>query len=162
MSHHRTTSVTYKPDLKSAVTCILLYCLNAHCAHAEIYKWVDANGQTHYSERKSANGNKTEAIQVKVTPPSPSSNTPPAPTPGARAHAEQFERQKRENLQQASSHQAAPSPRSLSGGISDETDASRCNLARDILSGAVRHTNGKPTDQYDRDTAQSDIKAFCH
>jgi hypothetical protein len=55
----------------------------------------------------------------------------------------------------------ATSPKSLSGGKSDETDASRCNLARDVISGAVRHRNGAPTDKNDREVAENDIRAFC-
>jgi hypothetical protein len=53
-------------------------------------------------------------------------------------------------------------PKSLSGGRSDDSDGSRCNLARDVLSGAVRHTNGAPTDKYDREIAENDVRAYCH
>ena len=42
-----------------------------------------------------------------------------------------------------------------------DTDANRCRLARDVLSGAARHSNGKPTDQNDREIAQRDIGSFC-
>ena len=52
-------------------------------------------------------------------------------------------------------------PESLSDGRDHGTDTSRCALARDVLSGAVVHGNGKPTDKYDRDVAQNDVKAFC-
>lgn len=56
----------------------------------------------------------------------------------------------------------AAMPRPLSGGKENGTDASRCALARDVLSGAVRHRNGTPTDANDREVAQNDIRAFCH
>ena len=44
---------------------------------AEIYKWVDANGQTHYSERKDEAG-KARAVEMKIAP-------DPASTPATAA-----------------------------------------------------------------------------
>jgi len=43
-----------------------------------------------------------------------------------------------------------------------ETDASRCTLAQDIMSGQAVHRGGRPTDGYDRNVAGGDIKRFCH
>lgn len=123
------------------------------CAQAEIYKWIDANGQTHYGERKSdAGAARTSELKVPKTPELPRTSTPSTDYLRAKSQfAEPFEppRFKRE-----------PAP--LSDGRDHGTNDSRCALARDVLSGAVRHTNGKPTDQYDRDVAKSDVKAFCN
>ena len=43
-----------------------------------------------------------------------------------------------------------------------ETNASRCLLARNVISGAVRHSNNAPTDSYDREVANRDIRNNCH
>ena len=133
--------------------------LLATASHAEVYKWVDAAGQTHYSERKAdANGAKAVEVKIPKAPePSPTSNpsadylraqskfAPPLPTSA--------------DMPNRSAH--GGSSESLSDGRDHGTDGSRCALARDVLSGAVRHSNGKPTDKYDREVAQNDIKAFC-
>ncbi len=133
-----------------------LLCLSV--SHAQVYKWVDAKGQTHYSTRKDdAGGAKTN--EVKLPP-------QPAPSPIAKPSAEYSREQNKITPPlvpeiEADSPPRPKPPRSLSGGREDGTDASRCALARDILSGAVRHGNGKPTDKYDIEVAQNDIRAFC-
>jgi hypothetical protein len=133
---------------------LLVHMVLACGAHAEVYKWVDAQGQTHYSERKAASGGaKTESIKIASAPEVPTTGTPGAdylraPSKFAQPPQPPVERPR------------GPPP-SLSNGRENGTDASRCALARDIMSGAVRHTNGKETDQNDRDVAQSDIKMFC-
>ncbi|WP_431096737.1 DUF4124 domain-containing protein [Polaromonas aquatica] len=135
----------------------LLSLLLLPASHAQVYKWVDAKGQTHYSTRKEdAGGARTN--EVKLPP-------QPAQPPAAKNPAEYSRGQN--NIppplaeKEAESPPKPKPPRSLSGGREDGTDASRCALARDVLSGAVRHSNGKPTDKYDIDVAQSDIRAFC-
>ena len=136
----------------------LLPLLILPAGHAQVYKWTDAKGQTHYSTRKEdAGGVKTN--EVKLPP-------QPAQPPAAKASAE-YSRGQNNILpppmpdKEAESPPKPKPPRSLSGGREDGTDASRCALARDVLSGAVRHSNGKPTDKYDIDVAQNDIRAFC-
>lgn len=131
-------------------------------SHAEIYKWVDASGRTHYSERKQDSGG-AKAVELKVEP-------RPISTPAANSSAQDWQEQgKKFNQLPAQKPTEKPhptsvntSPKSLSGGRADGTDASRCNLARDVISGAVRHPNGAPTDEYDREVAENDIRAFCH
>lgn len=125
-------------------------------SHGQVYKWVDAKGQTHYSTRKDdAGGAKTNEVKLPPQPAQPATKPPaeysrgenniPPPMPD----------------KEVESPPKPKPPKSLSGGREDGTDASRCALARDVLSGAVRHGNGKPTDKYDIDVAQSDIRAFC-
>ena len=41
--------------------CLLWFCLSAS-AHAEVYKWVDANGKVHYGDRPSS----TNARQMEI------------------------------------------------------------------------------------------------
>lgn len=63
--------------------------------------------------------------------------------------------------QRAAMPEASGRPTSVSKGREHGTDASRCNLAQDVLKGALVHRNGKPIDQYDLDTARSDVRLFC-
>lgn len=129
--------------------------------HAGIYKWVDANGQTHYSERKEDAGKaKTMDVKVMSQPASPPA-TKPSPQNGPDGERQLYLRQAQKQNVKPYEPPVAATPKSLSGGRSDETDASRCNLARDVISGAVRHFNGAPTDDYDRQIAENDIRAYC-
>jgi hypothetical protein len=130
-------------------------------AHAQIYKWVDENGRTHYSEKKEDAG-KSSPEAVKV-------NAQPTSTQSSKAYTDYWKEQGRLNRQRQIEEQnkktygspTAQRPRSLSGGKSDNTDQSKCNLARDVINGAVRHTNGAPIDKHDRDVAQRDIEKYC-
>jgi hypothetical protein len=140
------------------VPCALLAALLLPSAgHAEIYKWVDVQGQTHYSERKADAGN-ARTVEVKPAP---------APPPQASAPQEDWRAWSRAAPPSQTATGGPPygppaaRPRSVSGGRENGTDASRCTLARDVLGGTLRHSNGKPIDQYDRDVAQNDIKSFC-
>lgn len=141
--------------IKKLGACLALLLL-ASGTQAEVYKWVDAAGQTHYSERKaSAQGAKTAEVKITAAP-------EPSKTPAADYS----------DYLRASSKYAPPGagvprpstknpPEMLSDGMDHGTDGSRCALARDILNGAVRHGNGKAIDQYDRDVAKNDVKSFC-
>jgi hypothetical protein len=131
-------------------------------SYAEIYKWVDANGQTHFSERKDDAG-KAKAVELKVVPQTVSTQATNSPTEYWQDQERQFkQRQIQKQNEKPHGLPVNTTPKSLSGGRENETDASRCNLARDVISGAVKHTNGKPTDKYDREVAENDIRAFCH
>ncbi len=140
--------------------CLPLWLAAASC-HAEIYKWVDANGRTHFSERKDDTG-KAQALDLKATPPTASNPTNVSPSEYWQDKERQFRQRQIENQKAKPQEEAANKPpKSLSGGREDGTDASRCNLAKDILSGAVKHGNGKPIDQYDREVAENDIRRYC-
>lgn len=148
---------------KYVLSAFLLPVLFASSSHAQVYRWVDANGQTHYSERKADVGS-AKAEEVKIPPPperpqtstpstdyteylrAPGTSAPPRQTSTGKTYKPPLDR----------------TTQSLSDGKDHGTDESRCALARDILSGAVRHGKGKPTDKYDREVAQNDVKAFCH
>lgn len=125
---------------------------------AQVYKWVDAQGRTHYSSNKDdARGASTNELKLPAQP---------APAPSTKTSAEHTQNKStypRQTYDRTPiTPPAAKPPRSLSGGREDGSDASRCALARDVLSGAVQHRNGKPTDKYDREVAQSDVQLFCH
>ena len=120
----------------------------------QVYKWTDANGKVHYGDKKDAEGAKQQQeLKIKLPPVAP----PPPPAaelpPEFRASAPRWPGPPRPAPPQP--------PRSVSGGRENGTDASRCALARDVLNGTLRHTNGAPIDQHDRDVAEGDIKRFC-
>ncbi|OOG42866.1 DUF4124 domain-containing protein [Polaromonas sp. A23] len=128
--------------------------------HAEIFKWVDAKGQTHYSERKEDAG-KVKPEEVKVRPLPTSARAPNSSTPDWKEQEHRLKERQAQRLRESTADVPVARVKSLSGGRSDDTASSKCNLARDVLSGAVRHTNGAPTDKYDLEVAKNDVSAFC-
>jgi Domain of unknown function (DUF4124) len=134
------------------------------CA-AQIYKWIDANGVTHYAASKEEAG-RAQAAEVSVKAQGPSEEESKA----ARQYWEDKDkgfnqRQAQKKLTEkpvAPAPAVAKAPKSLSGGIDDGTDASKCNFARDVLSGALKHRSGAPTTDKDRKVAENDIRFFCH
>jgi hypothetical protein len=137
--------------------------LASSVSHAQIYKWVDANGQTHYSERKE-DADKAKAAELKIRSQQPSKEQSNASLRYWQEQDRQFkQRQAQKQLaQQPGIPAVAAQSKSLSGGRADGTDASRCNLARDVLSGAVRLRNGLPTGAVERQTAEDDVRLACH
>jgi hypothetical protein len=130
--------------------------------HAEIYKWVDADGRTHYSENK-ADADKMKALDLKVKAPPASAKPANSLMQNLR---EQSSHNKQAEVQKSNQNQFAPPvstrPKALSNGRADDSDESRCNLARDVISGAVSHRNGMPTDSNDREIAENEIRSYCH
>jgi hypothetical protein len=140
---------------------LLAFCL-VQSAHAQqIYKWVDAQGRTHYSENKddAAGAKKVDEVTVKLPPQDPRA---------ARAAATPTARPDSKPESQAAKKTAAPVPPTTDpkpgweySDKNPETNESRCALARAILDGSAKRTSGRPTDQNDRNIAQNDVKAFC-
>ncbi len=52
--------------MKNLYTIVLLLIVST-CVSAKVYKWVDANGQTHYSDKKPEDTRTTE-VSIKKTP----------------------------------------------------------------------------------------------
>lgn len=126
---------------------------------AEVYKWVDKDGKVHYSERKPPQAvEKVVDIRISSSPPSTVRPAATAASSSQEASGPAEPVKRKEDSGQGSSRSR---PRSLSGGKIDETKESKCNLARDVLSGAVKHGNGAPTDAHDRQVAENDIRLFC-
>lgn len=148
------------PRCSSVLSLFLLFI--ASTGHAEIYKWVDANGRTNFSERAAvAGGAKTSVVNLQ-----PLSESTPSSIPSAQSWQEQEqqfrERQsKMRSAEQARKTASSVAPVSLSRGKGEGSDDARCRLAKDVLSGAVKHTNGTPTDAYDRNTAENDVRVAC-
>ena len=128
--------------------------------HADIYKWVDANGVTNYTDNPDLAGG--ARVQMLKTSAAPAAN--PAGTWQQREA--EFQRRQRHKLMapgyRARDDAAARSAVSVvHRGGQPETDATRCALARAVIDGTVRHVNGLPIDQHDRDVANNDIRAYC-
>jgi hypothetical protein len=144
---------------KFAALLLLLSITSA--AHAEIYKWVDAKGKVHYSDKRQDAGQaKVDELQAPAKP----AAAPAKLTPGWQLQeAEYKKRQAAEaQAQRANSGQSGyKQPEWAKRGNNPETNATRCALARDILSGKARHRGGAPTDANDRQIAQNDIDSFC-
>jgi len=135
----------------------MLCAIAASDGHAQVYKWVDATGRVHYGDRPPAAA-AANVAQIKT----------PLPAPAAAGRQPSW--QEREAEYKRRKAQPKPwSPPPFSGTSSSpsyysnnvDTDANRCRLARDVLSGAARHSNGKSTDRNDRETAQRDVGSFC-
>jgi hypothetical protein len=54
------------PGLNSIRYIVLASLVSSTLGHAQIVKWVDANGQTHYSEKKEADAAAAEAAELKL------------------------------------------------------------------------------------------------
>lgn len=143
---------------------LLMLLLVSPISHAQIYKCVDQNGRTHYSEKKD-DSCKSQAVKVNV-------QTQAGPTQAAASSAEHWQGQERLRKQRRIEEEyrnrpvlsvrfRLPPAQSTSNQSSGGTDDSKCRLTRDVLSGAVRHANGAKTDGYDRRVAQRDVEKYC-
>jgi hypothetical protein len=132
---------------------VFLFAPNA--SQAQIYKWVDANGQTHYSEKKE-DADRAKALELKIKSEQTSTQAPDPLMRNLQAQESQSRKRREQKPAERSSNLPAPSkPESRTGGYSE------CQLARDVLSGAVKHRNGAATDAYDREVAENDIRTYC-
>lgn len=129
-------------------------------AAAQIYKWTDAQGKVHYTDR-AGDTSAGRATEVKV----PASYATATPAEQAQHWREQDAGFKERQRAAATAAWRAPALRTRSGTSSDsyqeETPQAKCGLARDILSGEAVRRNQSRTSQTDRDIASSDVKLFC-
>ena len=143
---------------------LLMLLLVSPISHAQIYKCVDQNGRTHYSEKKDDTC-KSQAVKVGGA-------TPSGPAQSPETSAQHWQEQERLRKQRSIEEEyrnrpvlsvrfRLPPGQSTSNQSSGGTDDSKCRLARDVLSGAVRHSNGAKTDDYDRRVAQRDVEKYC-
>ena len=126
--------------------------------HADIYKWVDANGVTNYTDNPDMAGG--ARVQMLKTAAAPAAN--PAGTWQQREA--EFQRRQQHKLMAPAYRardEAGAAGTEVHRGGQPETDATRCALARSIIGGTVRHVNDLPIDQHDRDVASNDIRAYC-
>lgn len=129
--------------------------------HAQVYKWSDASGKVHYTDNKDE-AERANGLQLKMAP---------GPTDADRElvmqnlrRQQDMAREKRAMAPPVMHPVAATRPvaRPWSSNGGPETDQSRCNLARNVKDGSVRHPNGAKIDANDRQVADADIAAFCH
>lgn len=144
--------------LKSVLSAACLSLVFAASAHAEIYKWVDANGKVHYSEKKDDAG-KAKVEEVKVSTGEGKSST-------AQSWQDQEidfrKRQMEKQAKQAKEPVAKPKePSPFVPGNQPETNESRCAMARGILNGDLVHGNRAKTDANDKAIAQRDVSTYC-
>jgi Domain of unknown function (DUF4124) len=145
--------------------CMTFLFVSSIC-NAAIYKWRDADGKMHYSESKEEAGRaQAQAVKIRAT-------AAPAPTetPASAAMMQRLQKDAADYKAQQAQQESEQRDRSREAAKADpapgknqaETDESRCALARNVLSGAVHHRNGAPTDKNDREIAENDVRAFCH
>lgn len=80
-----------------------------------------------------------------------------------REKARQQEVDKANTLKKVSTNQAETRrSESVSGGREGGADVSRCALAKDVLNGSLKHSNGAPLDASGIKTASKGIRKFCH
>jgi hypothetical protein len=122
---------------------------------AQVYKWVDASGRVHYGDRPPE---AAKVEQIRMPPPAPASASR---TPTWQEREAEYKKRKAQPKPWSPPQFSGVSPSKSYYSNEVDTDANRCRLARDVLSGAARHSNGKPTDQNDREIAQRDVGSFC-
>src|SRR6185312_9200311 len=136
---------TLKSRWSAILTCLPLFLLPFTC-EAQIYKWVDDAGRTHYSEKKEDAG-KAKAQEVRINSQSETAQPSGQPAQSWQEKEKEFEQHRQQKqIEEASKlHVASAQNRSSKESYRDETDTAKCRLARDILSGSAKHTSGAET-----------------
>ena len=151
--HILSTCLTFGACLSLAVVSPL--------SHAEIYKWTDVKGQTHYSENKEEAGKAAQELKIKSQAASTATST--SPTPSWQLQEQEFKRRQAQKQLEPTNGQAAnKNTKPARGEDQPETDTTRCKLARAILEGRARHGNGAPVDNNDKQIAARDTQNYCH
>jgi len=116
--------------------------------NAEIYKWVDEHGKTHFSDRKPSAQSSIKPITI-----SPSINTILSiPTSDIQIEDKAEEEKSQSKPKRTAQRRSKDEP---------ETDEYRCLLAQAIVNKKVRLSNGNPTDKHTLEVAKRDIRKFC-
>ena len=128
-------------------------------AQAQIYKWVDEQGRTHYSANKE-DAARPKASEVKVRE-QPRSSTEDRSYWDYLRSTGKVEATPAPASAPSRTESAARAPMLSDNGHDDGTDKAKCNIAQDVLSGALRLRNGESTGEYERKTAVDDIRRHC-
>jgi hypothetical protein len=107
----------------SILLCVLLCCVPVGVATAQVFKWVDEKGVTHYGERP-PHGQKAQPVETRPsTTPSPGSTSSPGKTQGGENWREknlEFQQRRVQREREAEREQQAAKERQR-----------RCHVARD-------------------------------
>ncbi|MFN4361667.1 MAG: DUF4124 domain-containing protein [Hylemonella sp.] len=142
--------------------CQLALLLSYGAAHAEIYKWVDEQGRTHYSQSK-ADAERARGTQVPIRKQAPASGESRDYWDYVTDKSKQKRRAETAAGDRASSDlpDTADTPVTARKRYDGTDDAARCEYARDVLSGKLRLANGERMDEHWLKTAEADIARFC-
>ncbi|MFT6986913.1 MAG: hypothetical protein ACJAT7_002763 [Psychromonas sp.] len=119
--------------------------------YAEIYKWTDADGQIHYSD-KNVNAGNSESQKIEVE--ASQNLMPKLASPKSNSKVK-----KQDPLERVTEMQKQESMFFLA---KENTANDPCTLARKILSGDVKLQNGLPTGKHEIEVAKRDIIKFCN
>jgi len=145
--------------LKKYPLYMILMCYSS-MTYADIFKWVDGNGRTHYSDTPLRVGN-SNVEKLKIS--SPNISTGHTAEPIKFLNTKNLTHKSLKRTKQVKHNTNLYNLSKVNwGGDGPETDKKQCALARDILSGAAKHSNGVVTDAYDIKVAQRDLSKFCH
>jgi hypothetical protein len=142
--------------------CKLALLFSCGTAHAEIYKWVDEQGRTHYSQSK-ADAERAKGTQVHIRKQAPTD----VESRDYWDYVTDKSKQKRRTETSAADREpreppdVADTPVTAKKRYDGTDDAARCEYARDVLSGKLRLANGERMDEHWLKTAEADIVRFC-
>ena len=137
--------------------CKLALLFSCAAAQAEIYKWVDEQGRTHYSHNK-ADAERAKGAPVPIRKQAPAKAESPNYWDYVTDKNKQQERKAAPATEPESQDPPPATARKRYDGIDD---AARCEYALDVLSGRLRLTNGEAMDEHERKTAKDDIARYC-
>ncbi len=131
--------------------CIMIF-FGASCCAADIYKWTDAAGKIHYSDRK-ANAGKSKAEEVNVKSALNLMDEVKASENSSDDGQDQTNEQSRK---------LPAKTKAINGTDNNDSVDFRCTLARRIINGEVELSNGLPVGEHEIEMAKRDIAKFCN
>ena len=143
--------------------CKLALLFSCAAAHAEIYKWVDEQGRTHYSQNK-ADAERAKGTQVNIRKQAPATNVEPR---SYWDYVTDKSKPQRRTEASAAGHEPGGPSDTVDTPVAGEKrydgtdDAARCDYARDVLNGRLKLANGEAMDEHERKTAEADIARYC-
>jgi hypothetical protein len=140
--------------------CKLALLFSCATTHAEIYKWVDEQGRTHYSHNK-ADAERAKGAPVPIRKQAPAKAEPPSYWDYVTDKNKQKQRTETSAAETEEPPDPADTPATAKKRYEGTDDAARCEYALDILNGKLRLISGIPIDSHDRKLAAADVARFC-
>ncbi len=144
-----------KPKNWAACSLLLQLTLGMGTAEAQVYKWVDASGKTHYGD-KTPDSKKSKTEELKIAPPPPQ---PSNPSPAFSKRDHDFYNPP------TSEAKATPKPQAKT--------PDKCEYSRSIVQAikekrAYRSPTGHPgvkdrvyLDEHELELFENDVKQYC-